>query len=112
MPASRKDGAVQPKQRPLVWFLQERHGSLMPPCDSNPRKAQVQKTQRKYPDELVARAEYEIAVFERPSVETSARLLAEVKAWRERFPQHTHCPQKGIIPASDLPEIGKVLGQA
>lgn len=36
-----------------------------------------------YPTEVVAKAEYEIAIFERPAVSTSIELIAEVKHLRQ-----------------------------
>lgn len=36
-----------------------------------------------YPTEVVARAEYEISIFERPAVDTSIELIAEVKHLRQ-----------------------------
>ena len=52
-----------------------------------------------YPTETVARAEYEIGIFERPAAETSRELLEEVKAWRFRFPDLAYLnPVDGIQP--------------
>ncbi len=36
-----------------------------------------------YPTEVVAKAEYEISIFERPAVDTSIELIAEVKHLRQ-----------------------------
>lgn len=50
-----------------------------------------------YPTEVIACAEYEIRTFERPSADTSKSLLAEVKAWRERFPQYEYRAQDDCV---------------
>lgn len=51
----------------------------------------------KYPTEVVARAKYELHVFERVSANTGEQLLAEVQAWRKRFPQYIHRPQDEMV---------------
>lgn len=50
-----------------------------------------------YPTELTQKAQYELHVFERVSAETGAQLLAEVLAWRERFPEYEHRPQDKCV---------------
>ena len=47
--------------------------------------------------DLVGIAEYEIKILERPSSVTSAAILNELEAWRERFPQYKHRPQDGMV---------------
>lgn len=43
-----------------------------------------------YPKELIAKAKFELRVFDRVSRDTGAELLAEVEAWRARFPEYEH----------------------
>ena len=50
-----------------------------------------------YPSELTKKAQYELHVFERVGAETGAQLLAEVLAWRERFPEYEHRPQDECV---------------
>lgn len=50
-----------------------------------------------YPTELVEKAKFEISIFERVSAETAEQLLAEVQAWRARFPQYAHRPQDETV---------------
>lgn len=50
-----------------------------------------------YPKELIAKAEYELHVFGRVSQDTGKKLLAEVVAWRNRFPEHEYRAQDECI---------------
>jgi hypothetical protein len=50
-----------------------------------------------YPKELIARAKYELDVFERVSQNTGIALLAEVIAWRSRFPEHEYRAQDECV---------------
>jgi hypothetical protein len=45
-----------------------------------------------YPTELVAKAKYEMRVFERVSAETGAELIAEVERLRAEIERHTPPP--------------------
>lgn len=54
----------------------------------------------RYPVELVAKAEYELRVFERVSRDTGVELLAEVIAWRQRYPDLGIQPDGSIAPKS------------
>ena len=50
-----------------------------------------------YPKELVAKAEFELHVFDQVSSDTGAELLAEVVAWRTRFPEYEYRPQDECV---------------
>jgi hypothetical protein len=56
-----------------------------------------------YPTELVAKAHFELHVFERVAADTGRELLAEVIAWRARFPQYQHRPQDECIALTSDP---------
>ena len=49
------------------------------------------------PLEVVARAKHELRTAEHISASTSEQLLAEVMAWRARFPQYVHRPQDEVV---------------
>lgn len=64
-----------------------------------------------YPEEVVARAEFEINTFDRPSVATSLDLIRTVKALREELALTRKCVIE-CEPVSDTIHPGKKLAEA
>lgn len=54
-----------------------------------------------YPEETVAKAEFELRIFECLAQDTGVELLAEVIAWRKRYPNLRLRPDGSFAPTAE-----------